>query len=114
MPAVSTAGAGETVCEDAAIQVVAEGLFHVSRGCVQVALPIELTGTGQRQPPGLEMRGDGTVQQGLLRVTALIELLRSCALRSCSTRVLVRWHCALGSRASGGGHCSTLQIAVIG
>ena len=32
MPAISTAGTGETVGEDAALQVVAESLFHVSWG----------------------------------------------------------------------------------
>ena len=44
MPAISTAGTGETVGEDAALQGVAESLFHVSRGRVQVALPVELAG----------------------------------------------------------------------
>jgi len=48
MSAIGTTGAGEAVGENAALQVVAEGLFHVSRARVHVAVPVELAATGQR------------------------------------------------------------------
>jgi len=50
MPTVITAGAGEAVGKDAALEVFAKSLFHMGRRGVVVALPVELARAGQRQP----------------------------------------------------------------
>jgi len=50
------------VGKDAAFEVLAESLADKGLGGVVVALPVELAGTGQLKP-GLEIFGDGLVEQ---------------------------------------------------
>lgn len=59
--------------EDAAFKVFAKGLAHEGRGGVVIALPVEPAGTGQIKP-GLEMLGNGLVQQRALGPAGVIWL----------------------------------------
>ena len=67
MPAVATAGAGQALGKDAAFEVFAKRLAHKGARCVVVALAVELTRAGELKP-GLEMLGDGLVEQRALGV----------------------------------------------
>jgi len=60
MPAAIAARPGKAMGEDAAFQILAKGLAHIRLGAVVVALPVELTGTGEFMP-SLEMFGNGLV-----------------------------------------------------
>jgi hypothetical protein len=59
--------------EDAAFEVFAKGLADIGPGAVVVALAVELAGTGKFMP-GLEVLGDGLVQQSPLGVARVVEL----------------------------------------
>ena len=50
MPAVTTAGAGKTVGEDVALQILLERFAHEGLGAVVVALAIELAWAGEFIP----------------------------------------------------------------
>jgi hypothetical protein len=63
VPAVVAAGARKTVGEDAAFQVLLEGLAHEGPGAVVVALPVKLACAGHLKP-GIVMLGQrGDVAQ---------------------------------------------------
>ena len=59
--------------KDAALQILAKGLTDIGLGGVVVALAVELTATGQLKP-GLEVLGNGSVQQSPLGVARVVEL----------------------------------------
>ena len=63
MPAVITPGARKAMGKDAAFQIFEKGLAGIGLGGrVLVALAVELACTGQLKP-GLEMLGEGLVEQ---------------------------------------------------
>ena len=63
---------GEAVGKDAARQIFAKGLADIGLGCMAVALAVELACTGQLKP-GLEVLGDGLVQQRTFGVARVVE-----------------------------------------
>jgi len=73
VPTVVTAGAGKAVGKDAALQIFAKRLLHISRWRVVVALAVELTGTGEFKP-GLEVLSHRAIQQGMLGVAGVVDL----------------------------------------
>ena len=62
----------KAVCKDASFEVFAKGLADIRLGGVAVALAAELAGTGQLKP-GLEVLGDGLIQQRALGVARVVE-----------------------------------------
>ena len=62
VPGVITPGACKAVVKDAAFQVFAKSLANIWPDGVVVALPVELTGTGQLKAD-LKMLGYGLVDQ---------------------------------------------------
>ena len=70
---IFTAGAGQAMGKDAALQVFAKHLLDISRGRMAVALAVELTGTGEFEP-SLEVLGHRAVQQCLLGVAGVVGL----------------------------------------
>jgi hypothetical protein len=73
VPAVITPSPGNAVGEDAALQIFAKRLTDIGLGGVVVALAVELAGAGQLKP-GLEVLGDGLVEQCALGVARVVEL----------------------------------------
>jgi hypothetical protein len=73
VPAVATASAGKAVGEDAAFQILLEGLAYIGLGAVVVALPVKLACAGQLKP-GLVMLGHCLVQQRALGVARVLAL----------------------------------------
>jgi hypothetical protein len=65
------------VGKDAAFEVLAESLADIRLGGVVVALPVELTGTGQLMQ-SLEMFCYGFVEQSPLGMARVVELGFSC------------------------------------
>jgi len=97
MPALIAAGTGKTMGKDATFEVFAKRLSHKGLGGVMVALAVELTCAGKFQP-GLEVFGNGWVQQGALGVARVVELGFGARLRArVRMQVRLRWTC-------GGGH----------
>lgn len=68
--AVSTACAGKAEGKNAAFQIFAKSLAHIRLGGVVITLPVELTCTGEFKP-GLEVFGNGFVQQRALGVARI-------------------------------------------
>ena len=95
VPAVITPDSGKAVGKDAAFEVLAESLADIRLGGVVVALPVELTGTGQLMP-SLEVFCYGLVEQSPLGVTRVVELWL-CTRWPTRVRMRLRWAC-------GGGH----------
>jgi hypothetical protein len=93
--AVITARAGKAVRKNAAFQVFAESLADIGLGGVVVALPVELTCAGEFML-GLEMFGNGLVEQRALGVAWVVEL-GLCTGLSTRMRMRLRW-------AYSGGH----------
>jgi hypothetical protein len=58
--------------KDAAFEVFAKGLTDIRLWGVVVVLAVELAGTGERMP-GLEVVGNGFVEQRALRVARVVE-----------------------------------------
>ena len=73
MPAVVAPRPGKAVRKDAAFQILAKRLADIRLWGVVVALAVELACAGQRMP-GLEVLGDGLVQQRTLWVARVVEL----------------------------------------
>jgi hypothetical protein len=67
VPAVITPGPGKAVGENAALQILAKRLANIRLGGVVVALPVELTSTGELKP-GLKVLGNCLVEQRALGV----------------------------------------------
>ena len=95
MSTIITPGPGKAVGEDAAFQIFAKRLADIGLGGVVVALAIELTCAGEFMP-GLEMFGNGLVEQRALGVARVVEL-GLCTRWPARVRMRVRWAC-------GGGH----------
>ena len=94
---IVTPGSGKALREDAALQIFAKGLADIGLGGVVIALPVELTGTGQLKP-GLEVFGNGLVEQGALRVARVVEFGFGARLPS-RVQMRVRWAGDGGQRA---------------
>ena len=73
MPAVFAPGAGKTVGEDAAFQILLERFAHVGLRAVVVTLTIELACAGQLKP-SLAMLRHCLVEQRALRVARVVAL----------------------------------------
>ena len=71
-PTVITTGARKAVGKDAAFEIFAKCLADIDAGCMVVALAVKLADTGQLKP-SLKILADSAVQQGVLRVTRVIE-----------------------------------------
>ena len=94
--AVAAAGACKAVGKDAALQVFAKRLAHKGLWRVAVALAVELTCTGELMP-GLEVFGNGLVQQRALRVTRVVEFgFGRRAVSSCGRCALARMVVRMG------------------
>ena len=78
MPAVVTPCPGKAVRKDAAFQILAKGLAHKGLRRVVVSLTVKLVRAGQFKP-GLEMLGNGLVQQRAFRVAGVVELGFGCS-----------------------------------
>ena len=88
---------GKAMGKDAALQIFAKGLADIGLGGVVVALAVKLAGTGQLKP-GLEVLGNGLVEQRALGVARVVELgLCTRWPTRVRMRVGLRWTC-------GGGH----------
>ena len=72
MSTIVTPRPGKAVGKNAAFQIFAKGLADIRLWGVVVALAVELTGTGQLKP-GLEVLGDGLVQQRTFGVARVVE-----------------------------------------
>ena len=70
--AIVAPGSGKAVREDAAFQIFAKGLADIGLWRVVVALPVELAGAGQLKP-GLEVLGNGLVEQRALWMARVVE-----------------------------------------
>lgn len=71
MSAVVTAGTCKAVGKDAALQVFAKRFLHIRRRGVVVALAVKLADACQLKP-GLEVFGNGAVQQSALGVVLVV------------------------------------------
>ena len=72
MAAIVTPRSGKAMRKDAAFEVFAKGLADVGLWGVVVALAVELACTGERVP-GLEVLGNGFVEQRALGVARVVE-----------------------------------------
>ena len=72
MPAVIAPGSGKAMRKDAAFQILAESLADIRPWGVMVALAVELASTGEFMP-GLEVLGNGLVEQRPLGVARVVE-----------------------------------------
>ena len=70
--AVVTTGAGKAMRKDAAFQIFAKRQADIDLWCVVLTLAVELACAGQLKP-GLEILGDGFVEQGSLGMTWVVE-----------------------------------------
>ena len=99
-----TPGPGKAVGKDAALQIFVKGLAHIGLGGVVVTLPIELSCAGQVKP-GLQVLGNGLVQQRALGVARVVELGLCTRLSArMRARACLAWAC-------GGGHGADAQAA---
>ena len=71
--AVSAAGTGKAVGEDAAFEIFAKRLAHIGLGGAVIALTVKLTCTGQVKP-GFVVLGYRLVEQRALRMARVVEL----------------------------------------
>jgi len=71
VPAIVATHPCKAVGKDAAVEVFAKSLLHISGRGVVVALAVELSGAGKLQP-GREVFGIRAVQQGALGVTGVV------------------------------------------
>ena len=85
------------VGKDAALQILAKGLPNIGLWGVVVALAVELTGAGEFMP-GLEMFGDGLVQQSPLGVARVVKF-GLCIRWPTRVRMRLRWACSGGHGA---------------
>jgi hypothetical protein len=95
--AVIAPGTGKAVINPAALQILAKGLADIGLGGVVVALPVELTGTGQLKPD-LEVFGYGLVEQSPLGVARVVELGFGTRWPA-RVRMRLRWACSGGHGA---------------
>jgi hypothetical protein len=94
VPAVTTPGPSEAVGEDPAFQILAKRLTDIRLGGVVVALAIELACAGEFMS-GLEVLGDGLVEQRTFGVARVVEFGLACrcswySSRRAATRKVVR------------------------
>ena len=97
MPAVVTPCPGKAVRKDAGFQIFAKGLAHKGIWRVVVSLAVKLARAGQLKP-GLEMLGNGLVQQRAFGVAGVVELgFGCCCWLCCSKRSVACWVVRMGS-----------------
>ena len=96
MSAVIATGAGKAVGEDAALQILLERHANIGLWGVVVALAVELTCAGELMP-GLEVLGNGLVEQRAFGVARVVELWFGTCCRGHGRRTVARLVVRMGS-----------------